>query len=78
MLIDILYPFLLKVTRKTIPLSTILLESTLIPSLLYSWWMLGCSQRVYVLYIPQLLGGLGKIYDQVCSKENKGLSQITE
>lgn len=71
LVIDLLYPFVLKLKERRFPWKFIILEGTLIPSLLYGAWMLFYPQKIYVYYIPMLIWAVGKIYHHICLENPK-------
>jgi hypothetical protein len=59
---NIVYP-LLRIQRiQALTLKKVLLEGTLLTSLLYDIWTLFYPHKVFIYYIPQLIGAVGKIY----------------
>lgn len=59
---NIIYPLLRIQKQPHITFKKILLEGTLITSLLYDIWTLFYPHKVFIYYIPQLVGAVGKIY----------------
>jgi hypothetical protein len=59
---NIIYPLLRMQKQPHITLRKILLEGTAITSLLYDVWTLFYPHKVFIYYIPQLVGAVGKIY----------------
>ena len=78
MAIDVVYPFFLKLKERRYPWKFILLEGTMVPSLLYGVWMLAYPQKTYVYYVPQLMGAVGKIYHQICLESQKDTQDIVD
>lgn len=72
LLIDIIYPFLLKLKNRNASLMVLLFEGSLLSSVLYDCWTLAYPHKIFIYYVPLLLGSLGKVYHLIggdCSKE---------
>lgn len=65
LLIDIAYPFIFKLKYKNASLIVLFTEGTLLSSLLYDCWTLAYPQKVFVYYVPLLLGSISKIYHMI-------------
>jgi hypothetical protein len=59
---NIIYPLLRIQKQPQITLKKLFFEGTIITSLLYDIWTLFYPHKVFIYYIPQLVGAVGKIY----------------
>ena len=65
LIINFLHPFLVKMLRKDTSLKMLLIYGTFLHSLLFDIWTLCYPHKVYVYYIPQLLGLTIKMIDLI-------------
>lgn len=69
---NIIYPLLRVQKQPHITFRKAFFEGTIITSLLYDVWTLFYPHKVFIYYIPQLVGTVGKIYHILtydCSSE---------
>lgn len=59
-------------------MKSILLESTMVSSILYSCWTLAYPHKVFIYYMPQFLGGMGKLYQQMSGECNQDVVDTIE
>ena len=59
---NLIYPFLRAQRLQTVTVRRALLESTFVTAVHYDIWTLFYPHKVFIYYIPQMVGTVGKIY----------------
>ena len=77
-LVNLAYPAyrLRKLPRLTV--SQILIEGTFLSSLLYDVWTLVFPHRVFIYYLPQVIGAVGKVYHMLSWEEEESQEVVEE
>jgi hypothetical protein len=74
---NIIYPLLRAQKQQSLSYRKVLLESTFVTSICYDIWTLFYPHKVFIYYIPQLVGAVGKIY-HILTYDEENEQEIVE